>query len=311
MRRYTVGEAVSIVANRNIDSSTFGLLLTLDDAAAIADDAWALGATELCVQGTVPADRPASSYFELAARLTTAQPGMHLHAFRPADLADGIRRTGLTDVAFLRELRASGVDTIPGTGIKLLDEARRRAVAQDDLPIDRWTSIVRAAHGEGLRSTALMVYGLGETAADRVAHLRALRAIQDETGGFTELVPMPALGHRMPSREHRAVHAVARLILHGSIDHIQVPWTRLDHDLLTPLLQGGADDLGGILFDGRVLPERGVEFGHELSLATARSLTTAISRPLRQRTTTYGEPSDERKAAAERSGAVHHGQTSA
>ena len=110
---------------------------------------------------------------------------------------------------------------------------------------------------------------------------------------------MPAIDHRMPAREHRAVHAVARLMLQGSIDHIQVPWTRLHHDQLTPLLQGGADDLGGILFDGRVLPERGAEFGHELSIARARALTKAISRPLRQRTTTYGEPPDERKNAAD------------
>ncbi|WP_309620991.1 7,8-didemethyl-8-hydroxy-5-deazariboflavin synthase CofG [Salinibacterium sp.] len=300
VRRYTVGEAVSIVANRNIDSTTFGVGLSLDDVAAITADAWALGATELCVQGTMPAELGATSYFELAARVKSAQPGMHLHAFRPADLADGIRRTGLSDVEFLRELRASGVDTIPGTGIKLLDEARRRAAAPDDLPTSRWSAIVRTAHGVGLRSTAVMVYGLGESASDRVAHLRALRAIQDETGGFTELVPMPALNHRMPAREHRAVHAVARLMLLGSIDHIQAPWTRLEHDQLTAVLQGGADDLGGTLFDGRVLPERGAEFGRELSILEARALTKAISRPLRQRTTTYGEPPDERKSAASR-----------
>ena len=302
VRRYTVGEAVSIVANRNLDSTALGTTLTLSDVAAITDDAWELGATELCVQGVVPAELPASSYFDLAARVKATRSGMHLHAFRPADLADAIHRTGLSDVEFLRELRASGVDTIPGTGVKLLNEAHRRAVAPSDLPIERWVEIVRAAHGVGLRSTAVMVYGLGESAADRVAHLRAMRTIQNDTGGFTELVPMPAIGHGMPASEHRAVHAVVRLMLHGSIDHIQVPWTRLPLDQVTAMLQGGADDLGGILFDGEVLPERGSEFGHELSIARARALTKAISRPLRQRTTTYGEPPDERKNAAERSG---------
>ncbi|SOE71055.1 FO synthase subunit 1 [Salinibacterium xinjiangense] len=300
VRRYTVGEAVSIVANRNLDSTTLGRGITLDDVASIADDAWELGATELCIQGTVSGDLPSGSYFDLAARVRAAQPGLHLHAFRPADLVDGILRTGLTDVQFLTQLRAAGVDTIPGTGIKLLDERRRRAVAPDDLPVDRWIEIVRAAHGVGLRSTAVMVYGLGESAADRVAHLRALRVIQDDTGGFTELVPMPAIGHRMPPHEHRAVHAVIRLMLQGSIDHLQVPWTRLDPELLIPLLQGGADDLGGILLDGRVLPQHGAEFGRELGIARARTLTQAISRPLRQRTTTYGEPPEERKQALER-----------
>lgn len=299
VRRYTVGEAVSIVANRNLDSTRVDArTLTLDDVAAIADDAWALGATELCVQGTIPAGLPASSYFDLASAVKRAQPGMHLHAFRPADLADGIRRTGLSDVAFLEQLRESGVDTIPGTGLKLLDETHRRTVAPGDLPIDRWLELVRAAHGVGLRSTAVMVYGLGESDAARVAHLRALRALQQETGGFTELVPMPAPGTSMPADEHRAVHAVARLLLHGSVDHLQVPWTRLDRAVVTQVLQGGADDLGGTLYDGRVHPEAGAESGHELTLAVARALTRAIARPLRQRTTTYGEPPTERKSAA-------------
>lgn len=299
VRRYTVGEAVSIVANRNIDSSRFdGRTLTLDDVAAIVNDAWALGATELCVQGTVAAELPASTYLDLAATVKRAQPGMHLHAFRPADLADGIRRTGLSDVAYLEQLRAAGVDTIPGTGLKLLDETHRRAVAPGDLPIDRWLELVRAAHGVGLRSTAVMVYGLGESNAARVAHLRGLRTLQQETGGFTELVPMPAPGTSMPAEEHRAVHAVARLLLHGSIDHLQVPWTRLDRAVVTQVLQSGADDLGGTLYDGRVHPEVGAESGRELTLAEARALTRAISRPLRQRTTTYGEPPTERKSAA-------------
>ncbi len=314
VRRYRVGEAVSIVANRNVDSSLLGTVLRpsaqpgsaqrgdsalrLDDIAAIVDDAWQLGATEICTQGTVPADQPASSYFDLAARVKAARPAMHLHAFRPADLADGIRRTGMTDDAFLRELAASGVDTIPGTGIKLLDEARRRVAAPDDLPVERWTQLVRAAHRLGIRSTAVMVYGLGESHADRVAHLRALCAIQSETGGFTEFVPMPALGHRMPPTEHRAVHAVARLLLQGAIDHIQVPWTRLRRNEVCTLLQGGADDLGGTLFDAKILPQAATEYGHELTLAEARALTRSISRPLRVRTTTYGEPTDDRKHAA-------------
>ncbi len=299
VRRYTVGEAVSIVANRNIDSSRFdGRTLTLDDVAAIVDDAWALGATEICMQATVPAELPATSYFDLAARVKQAQPGIHLHAFRPADLADGIRRTGMSDVAFLEQLHAAGVDTIPGTGLKMLDEAHRRAFAPGDLPVDRWLEIVRAAHGLGLRSTSVIVYGLGESDATRVAHLRALRTLQQETGGFTELVPMPFPGVALPAEEHRAVHAVARLLLHGIIDHVQAPWTRLDRAVVTQVLQGGADDLGGTLFDGRVHPEAGVEFGHELTLTEARALTRAISRPLRQRTTTYGEPSTERKSAA-------------
>jgi FO synthase len=300
VRRYTVGEAVSIVANRNIDSGqlragteTSGL--TLDGIAAIVDDAWNLGATEICIQGKIAPDLPATSYFDVAAIVKATRPGMHLHAFRPADLADGIARTGLSDTEFLERLRAAGVDTVPGTGIKLVSEPWRRQVAPDDLPVDRWIELIRLAHGLGLRSTAVMVYGLGETAADRIAHLRSLRAIQAETSGFTEFVPMPAAAATLD--DHRAVHAIARLMLHGSIDHIQAPWTRLDRDQLLAVLAGGADDLGGTLFDGQVLPRSGAEFGRQLSVSDARALTRSISRPLRVRTTTYGEPTDERKTA--------------
>jgi 7,8-didemethyl-8-hydroxy-5-deazariboflavin synthase CofG subunit len=305
IRRYTVGEAVSIVANRNIDTTQLSLgsgveRLTLDGIAAIVDDAWNLGATEICIQGRIPADLPATSYFDVAAIVKATRPDMHLHAFRPADLADGIARTGLGDAAFLERLRQSGVDTIPGTGVKVLDESRRRIAAPEDLPIDRWLELIRVAHGLGIRSTAVMVYGLGESAADRVAHVRTLRELQAETGGFTEFVPMPAATVALPRDAHRAVHAVARLMLQGSIDHIQVPWTRLESDDVLALLASGADDLGGTLFDGAVLPRFGAEFGRELIIAHARKLAQSISRPLRVRTTTYGEPTGERKAVATR-----------
>jgi FO synthase len=300
VRRYTVGEAVSMVANRNIDSGQLRAgarseELTLDGVAAIVDDAWNLGATEICIQGTISADLPASSYFDVAAIVKATRPGMHLHAFRPADLADGIARTGLSDADFLERLHAAGVDTIPGTGVKLLSDQWRRQVAPNDLPVERWIELIRLAHGLGLRSTAVMVYGLGETAADRITHLRSLRAIQAETSGFTEFVPMPAVSATLTTDDHRAVHAIARLVLHGSIDHIQVPWTRLENDQVLALLASGADDLGGTLFDGRILPSVGAEFGRHLSVQAARALTRSISRPLRVRTTTYGEPTDERK----------------
>jgi FO synthase len=182
--------------------------------------------------------------------------------------------------------------------VKILDESVRERLAPGDLPIARWLELIRAAHGLGIHSTSVMVYGLGESAADRVAHLRTLARLQDETGGFREFVPMPGLGSTATTQEHRAVHAVSRLMLHGRINHIQVPWTRLDENQVKWMLRSGADDLGGTLFDGRVLPAAGIEHGHELSLDAAAKLAHSLSRPLRQRTTAYGEPSDERKAAA-------------
>ena len=305
LRRYTIGEAISVVTNRNLSSDRLGAELPeIDAVGAIAADAWELGATELCVQGVLPAW---ADYLDVARRVKTAAPGIHLHAFRPADLDDGVRRSGLSDREFLEALREVGVDSVPGTGVKILDESVRERFAPGDLPVARWLELIRAAHGLGIHSTSVMVYGLGETAADRVTHLRTLTRLQDETGGFREFVPMPALGGAKPlvsgrseTDEHRAVHAVSRLMLHGRISHIQVPWTRLDTDQVKWMLRSGADDLGGTLFNGRVLPEAGVEHGKELSLDAAARIAHSLSRPLRQRTTAYGEPSDERKAAVRR-----------
>jgi len=311
IRRYTVGEAVSFVVNRNVTSSGLapdGVMptdasFTLPLLGRITADAWSLGATEVCVQGVVAAQLPATSYVDMARAIKAAQPDIHLHAFRSSDIVDGASRMRLSDADFLTALREAGVDTIPGTGVKILNEPFRARIAPDDVPIARWTAIIRAAHGAGLRSTSVMVYGLGESADDRVAHLRQLARLQAETGGFTEFVPMPALTHalvagRSETDEHRAVHAVARLMLHGQINHLQVPWTRIGFEQAAVMLQSGSDDLGGTLFDGAVAPAAGAEQGRVMTIQDVERIARSLSRPTRQRTTGYGEPSDERKAVA-------------
>ncbi|WP_330474742.1 7,8-didemethyl-8-hydroxy-5-deazariboflavin synthase CofG [Terrabacter sp. C0L_2] len=284
LRRSVVGATVSLVVNRNLGSD---LCTDPDLVEQVAADAWDLGATELCIQGTAPDTAPDDVYEQVAAAVKRAAPDIHLHAFRPADVVDGARRTGRGLHEHLRALAAAGVDTVPGTGVKILDEAYRLRAFPADLPVEQWLAAVRAAHGVGFRSTSVMFYGHGETPLQRVAHLRALRALQSETGGFTEFVPMPLPGSPVDLDDARAVHAVARLMLHGSINHHQAPWTRLGLDGAVAALRSGADDLGGTLLDGRVLPEAGVEFGRELPVETARQLARTLGRTLRLRTTTY------------------------
>jgi FO synthase len=306
VRRYTIGEAVSLVVNRNLTSS--GLrsaptgepgTFTLDDVGAIAADAWDLGATELCVQGLISADEDAGGYLDIARAIKAATPGIHLHAYRPQDVWDLAERGGLGLDGALRALRDAGVDTVPGTGVKVLSERVRALAAPGDLEIDRWVEGITAAHRAGLRSTSVIFYGHVESAEERIAHLRRLRAIQDETRGFTEFVPIPLPGPsggvplvagRAAIDEHRAMVAVSRLMLSGSIPHIQIPWTRVGREAAATLLQSGGDDLGGTLLDGRVLPEAGVENGIELPLADAARIAAHLFRPFRQRTTDYSEP---------------------
>ena len=317
VRRYTVGEAVTHVVNRNLTStglrstpSDDPASFTLDDVGAIAADAWDLGATELCVQGLLPPSADPAGYLDIARAVKAAAPDIHLHAYRPQDVRDLADRGGLGLDGALAAMRAAGVDTVPGTGVKVLSERVRRLVAPADLEVDRWVEGITAAHRAGFRSTSVLFYGHVETAGERIAHLRQLRAIQSAStgaatgggstvrGGFTEFVPIPLPGPaggvslvagRAPLDEHRAMVAVSRLLLSGSIAHVQIPWTRVGREASVVLLQSGGDDLGGTLLDGRVKPEAGIEHGLELPVTDAAALAARMFRPFRLRTTTYGQ----------------------
>jgi len=320
-RRYTVGEVVTMVVNRNLTTSNLrppcaptgplserGALrlaslaqepskgaFSLDDVAEIARDAAELGASEICIQGLLPPDVPATAYLDVVRAIRTAAPELHIHALRPQDIDDLAVRGGLGLPGALDAMRDAGVDTFPGTGVKVLDDSIRVRVAPGDLDVERWEEIVRAAHAAGLRSTSVIFYGHVETAADRVAHLERLAAIQRDTGGFTEFVPIPMPGRgaplvpgRSPRDEHRAMVAVSRLMLGTLVRHIQIPWTRVGVDDAAVLLRSGGDDLGGSLLDGRVRPEAGIEHGAELPLAQGEAIARRLMRGFRERTTTYG-----------------------
>lgn len=301
-RRYTVGEPVTLVRNRNLTSTGFRRAgrtgageFDLADAEAIAADAADLGATEICVQGALPASEDPSAYLDLVRAVKRGAPGIHVHAYRPLDVRDLTERGGLGLDGALAAMREAGVDTVPGTGVKVLSERVRGLVAPGDLEIDRWVEGITAAHRAGFRSTSVLFYGHVETAEERIAHLRMLRNIQAETRGFAEFVPIPLPGGdvplvegRSPLDEHRAMVAVSRLMLSGAIPHVQIPWTRVGRENAAVLLRAGGDDLGGTLYDGRVLPDTGIEQGLELPVAAAERIARSLMRPFRLRTTDYG-----------------------
>lgn len=304
VRREAVGDTITIVANRNIDTSLWGSALSVADLEQLADEAVALGATELCLQG--PLGDPGDDLLVIARTLRERQPSLHLHAFRPAEILEAADRSGRSLPEMLAALREAGVDSVPGTAARILDDGVRAALSQGaDPSVAEWREAVTAAHRAGLRSTATMVYGHLETPEQQVAHLRSLAAIQDETGGFTEFIAMPfvpaeapgavvALTRGGPSlRETRAVHAVARLMLHGRIPHVQTAWTKLGLHTAQVLLRGGADDLGGLLLDGD-RPEVGAEAHRSLDIRTVARLADEIGRSWRQRTTDYGVVAPER-----------------
>jgi FO synthase len=305
LRHSTVGDDMSFVVNRNLDLSLFDPARSAEgsfDLALIrelADEAHALGATEVCLQGAVTVGGD-GAYFDIIGAIRLSQPGLHIHSLRPVEIAAAAGRLGLTVREFLARMRAAGANSVPGTGARILDD-RIRAVLSDqtDPPVESWIEVVTSAHSLGLPTTATMVYGHIEKPADQVAHLRLLAGIQDATGGFTEFIPMPympleasttvaAVAGPGPSlRETRAVHAVARLMLTGRIDHIQAAWTKLGLAGAASVLQGGADDLGGLLIGGTLARTAGAEAHRELSLTDVRAIAAELGRPLRQRSTLY------------------------
>ena len=286
-RTGSIGNELTYVANRNLDPGRVNL--DASQLAQFVEDTCGLGATELCVQGT-PGGDDRDAYCTLIRSLRAADTAIHIHAFRPHEVLDGARRLDVPIREFLRRLRDSGVDTVPGTGAFVLDDAVRRRSYPEAIPTAMWISTIRTAHSVGLRSTATLVYGHTESPDQIARHLDVLRSIQGETAGFTEFIPMRYRG----ATEHdlgrdRAIHAVARLQLHGHIDHIQASWPSIGQAHVNTLLLSGADDIGGLLLDGGRHPALGGDAGTQLSVASIRALGHQLNRHVRQRNTTYGD----------------------
>ena len=328
IRHDTVGDAVGYVVNRNINFTNvcytgcrfcaFAQRKTDADAFTLSmgqvgdrvDEAWSIGATEICMQGGIHPDLPGTAYFDLAREVKKRQPGIHLHAFSPMEIVNGASRTGLSYEDFLTEAKSAGLDTIPGTAAEILDDDVRWVLTKGKLPAATWIEIVTTAHRVGLRSSSTMMYGHVDNPSHWVGHLRTLAGMQDETGGFTEFVLLPFVHMNSPvylagvarpgptSQENRAVHAVARLMLHGRIDHVQTSWVKLGVEGTQQMLRGGADDLGGTLMEETISRMAGADNGSEKTVQELESLATAIGRVAYQRTTTYGVPAPERVAVA-------------
>ncbi|MEO6714870.1 MAG: 5-amino-6-(D-ribitylamino)uracil--L-tyrosine 4-hydroxyphenyl transferase CofH, partial [Mycobacteriales bacterium] len=334
VRRDAVGDTVTYVVNRNINFTNVcytgcrfcafaqrrtdadAYTLSLEEVGERAAQAWDVGATEVCMQGGIHPDLAGTAYFDLAAEVKRRAPGLHVHAFSPMEVMNGVARTGMSVADWLEAAKAAGVDSLPGTAAEILDDDVRWILTKGKLPAAQWMAVVTAAHRLGIPTTSTMMYGHVDTPVHWVAHLRTIAAIQEETGGFTEFVPLPFVHHSSPiylagvarpgptEQENRAVHAMARLLLHGRIDNIQASWVKLGPVGVQQVLQGGVNDLGGTLMEETISRMAGSQFGSRKSVDELEAIPAAIGRPVRQRTTTYGEVAAQRQAAARRPVAV-------
>ena len=317
LRRDAVGDDVTFVVNRNInftnicytgcrfcafaqrkgDADAFSL-----SAQEVAERAWeahVAGATEVCMQGGIDPELPVTGYADLVRAVKAKVPSMHVHAFSPMEISNGVTRSGMSVREWLIGLREAGLDTIPGTAAEILDDEVRWVLTKGKLPTSQWVEIVSTAHDVGLRSSSTMMYGHVDTPSHWVAHLNVLRGIQDRTGGFTEFVPLPFVHQSAPlylagaarpgptHRDNRAVHALARIMLHGRIPHIQTSWVKLGAQRSQVMLTGGANDLGGTLMEETISRMAGSQYGSAKSVAELVAIAEGIGRPARQRTTTY------------------------
>jgi FO synthase len=318
VRRDTVGDEVTYVVNRNINFTNVcytgcrfcafaqrrtdadAYTLSLAEVGERAAEAQAAGATEVCMQGGISPELPGTAYFDLAAEVKRRTPGMHVHAFSPMEVVNGAARTGVSIRDWLVRAKEAGVDSIPGTAAEILDDDVRWVLTKGKLPAATWVEVVSTAHEVGLRSSSTMMYGHVDHPGHWVTHLRVLAAIQDRTGGFTEFVPLPFVHQNAPIylaglarpgptvAENRAVHAMARLMLHGRIDNIQCSWVKLGVDGCRQVLRGGVNDLGGTLMEETISRMAGSQHGSRKAVAELAAIPMSIGRPSRQRTTTYG-----------------------
>jgi FO synthase len=317
LRAEAVGDDVTYVINRNINFTNVcyvgcrfcafaqreldaeSYTLTLNEVADRAEEAWAWGATEVCMQGGIHPDLPGTFYFDLLDAVKARVPQMHVHAFSPMEVLNGATKLGITFAEFLTEAKAHGLGTIPGTAAEILDDDIRWLLTKGKLPADTWEEIVRTAHGLGIRSSSTIMFGHVDAPPHWVAHLRRLARIQADTGGFTEFVPLPFVHHNAPIylagkarpgatfEENLRMHAVARILLDGLIPNVQVSWVKLGVEACQAILQSGANDFGGTLIEETISRMAGAQWGIVMTPEQFDDAIRGIGRVPAVRTTTY------------------------
>jgi FO synthase len=257
------------------------------------------GATEVCIQGGIHPNKTHQHYRDILLAIKAVHPDLHIHAYSPEEIDFGHRKSGMKLEEYLQWLIDAGLGTMPGTAAEILDDEIRDILSPNKLKTDRWVEIIKAAHGLGLRSTSTLMYGHIEKPRHIAAHLELLREIQQETGGFTEFVPLGFIHERNllynllgarpgPSmQEDLRMIAVSRLFLRPWITNIQISWVKMGHKLGQMALCAGANDFGGTLMEESISRESGSEFGENTPPEEFRRLIRELGRVPVERTTLY------------------------
>jgi len=322
LRRDAVGDVVTFVRNRNINYTnvcTFKCrfcafskgpmslnlrgkpyLLGLDEVAERVVEAHRRGATEVTLQGGIHPSFDGDYYIEVARAVHEAVPAMHIHGFTALEVHEGARRLGEPLRDYLLRLKAAGLASLPGTAAEILDDEVRDVICPDKVNTDEWLEVHRVAHSVGLRSNITIMFGHVERPRHWARHMLRTRALQAETGGFTEFVPLPFVHMGAPLylrrgsrpgptfRETLLMHAVARIAYRGRIENVQVSWVKMGADGARQALEAGVNDLGGTLMDENISRAAGAAHGQMMEAGDFAALVEPLGRRLEQRTTLYG-----------------------
>jgi len=319
VRREDAGDVVTYVVNRNVNFTNVCFVNCqfcafkrqrwesdaynhgTDQVLGKVAEAIERGATEICMQGGINPQMGAFTYRDMLVAIKSAFPQIHVHAFSPMEIMYGSRRTNMPYGEYLAMLRDAGLGSIPGTAAEILDDEVREILSHKKVDVATWIEIVTTAHRVGVPSTATIMYGHVETTAHVAAHLDLVRRLQEETGGFTEFVPLhfihqnTALFQRglvRPTANGAAdfrMYAACRLFFRGTIDNLQTSWVKLGHELAALSLAAGVNDFGGTLMEESISREAGADAGEYTSAAEIEQLIRSMGRIPRQRTTLYKE----------------------
>jgi FO synthase len=332
LRREVCGDDVTYVVTRNINYTNVcyfrcgfcafskgklaknlrgrPYLVPLTEIVRRTREAWERGAVEVCLQGGIHPAFTGDYYVDVCRAIKSQVPGLHVHAFSALEVWQGAATLGIELEPYLRQLRGAGLGSLPGTAAEVLDDEVRRVICPDKVTTSQWLDVHDTAHRVGLRSTATIMFGHVDAPRHWARHLLRLRAQQERSGGFTELVPLPFVHMEAPLylkgrarrgptfREAVLLHAAARLALHPWITNIQASWVKLGMDGAQAVLRAGANDLGGTLMNESISRAAGATHGQEMPPELMEAAIRKIGRVPRQRTTLYGGPDPDRVASS-------------
>jgi FO synthase len=264
----------------------------------------------VCLQGGIHPGFDGEYYVELVRAIKRELPDLHVHAFSALEVWQGAATLGEPLEPYLTRLRDAGLASLPGTAAEILDDEVRAVICPDKVTTAQWLEVHETAHRVGLRSTATIMFGHVESPRSWARHLLRLRELQQKTGGFTELVPLPFVHMEAPIylqgrarrgptfREALLVHAVGRLALHPWFTNVQASWVKLGVTGAQACLRAGVNDFGGTLMNESISRAAGAEHGQEMPPELMEEAIRAADRRPRQRTTLYGDPPADRVRAS-------------